>query len=39
VVEEIFKGRAKQVNDEYVVEPLLSKVVDIWDPGWKNGEP
>jgi hypothetical protein len=43
VIEEILETRSEKVNDEDVVQTLLSKVVDIGDTGcdrklaWKKG--
>jgi hypothetical protein len=33
VVEQVLQARAEEVNDENVVEALLTKVIDIRDPG------
>lgn len=36
VVEEVFKRRSEEVNDENVVETLLTEVVDIGYTGWDD---
>jgi hypothetical protein len=36
-VEQVFKVRAEQVNDEHVVQALLPKVVHVWDARCRAG--
>ena len=36
VIEEIFQGRAEQIDDEDVVETLLPEVINIRNAGWER---
>jgi len=34
VVEQVFERRAKQIDDQDIVEPFLTKIIDIGYASW-----